>query len=287
MLINFMHSSGALAFDCIDSAKRQQFAADLRIRAADPSRIDQGQTPLCGPAAFIHCIATDRPADYVRYVLDLATTGTGTLGGLTVTPSNDCLKASLLIRNTSSNALDAVDWVALASLRDASNAFLDMNGPGSNAAGITVGSALANWFSKTGWYPGGVSDSTGYAPQSFEHLLGINQRINSHVCLFLRSAIVASSSAEVGINKFSGSGTPKTWLGTPDHWVVLKNRLTIDLKAPPLPGMPRPAGLENKRLDFSFWHWGQRQPTPANSRIHNLTPAQFLPYYYGYVSATR
>jgi len=280
MLNNFEQGSGKLAFDCIQN-NRRQFADDLRDRATDPYLISQGNTPLCGPAAFMHCIASDRPTDYVRYVLDLATTGSGTLGGLTVTPGSDCRNASL------DNKIAAVDWVALASLRDASNTFLDMNGPDSNAAGITVGSALAGWFSKTGWYPGGVSDFTSYGPQSFEHLLGINQRVNSHVCLFLRSAIVASSSSEVGINKFNGSGTPKTWLGTPDHWVVLKNRLTIDHKAPPLPGMPRPAGLENKRLDFSFWHWGEQYNIPINSRIHNITPAQFLPYYYGYVSASR
>jgi len=229
----------------------------------------------------MHCIATDRPVDYVRYVLDLATTGSGTLGGLTVTPGGDCRNAAL------DNKIDSVNWVALVSLRDASNAFFDMNGPDSNAAGITVGSTLAGWFSATGWFSSGVNNSTSYAPQSFEQLLGINQRGNSHVCLFIRSAIVASSPSELGINKFNGSGTPKTWLGTPDHWVVLKKRLTIDYKAPPLPGMPRPAGLEHKRLDFSFWHWGNLHDTPINSRIHNITPAQFLPYYYGYVSASR
>ncbi len=281
MLSNFVQGSGDLAFSCLNGVSRHSIAKELTQRTTDTFRINQGETPLCGPAAFMHCIATDRPADYVRYVLDLATTGTGTLGGLIVTPSDDCRDAAL------ANKIDPVDWVALASLRDASNAFLDMNGPDSNAAGITVGSALAGWFSKTGWFPGGVSDSTSYGSQSFDHLLSINQRVNSHVCLFIRSAIISSgSSSNVGINKFNGSGTPKTWLGTPDHWVVLKNRLTIDHKAPPLPGMQRPEGLEGKRLDFTFVHWGQ-QSTPINSRIHNITPAKFLPYYYGYVSATR
>jgi len=62
--------------------------------------------------------------------------------------------------------------------------------------------------------------------------------------------------------------------------------LTIDHKAPPLPGMPRPAGLENKRLDFTFVHWGEKT-TSVNNRIHDITSAKFLPYYYGYVSASR
>jgi len=138
MLNAFSQGSGALAFTCIaKTEERARLVTHLRERITTPYLINQGRTPLCGPAAFMYCIASDRPADYVRYVLDLATTGSGTLGGLTVVPGEDCRNASL------GRQIEPVDWIALASLRDASNAFLDMNGPKSNAAGITVGSALA------------------------------------------------------------------------------------------------------------------------------------------------
>jgi len=104
-LENLKQSTGNLKFKCITN--RGNFAASLEGRSGNSNAIHQGGTPLCGPAAFMHCIAGDRPADYINYVLDLAETGTGRLGGLTVTPSSNCLNATFIETNP-------VDWVALA-----------------------------------------------------------------------------------------------------------------------------------------------------------------------------
>jgi len=298
LLEEFKRSKQALAFACIDGAAnsvgsgRTEFAKALELRSSDPSLIDQDRTPLCGPAAFIHCIAKDRPEDYMRYVLELAMTGVGKLGNLTVRPSADCRNnASLTRPGLIGRAIDPVDWVALASLRDSSNAWLEMNGPDSNAAGITAGGSMASWFRATGWYPNGVSNSTyhfakSFTEESFEHLLRINQRMNSHVCMLIRSAIIANSSMDVGRNKF-GKNTPKTWFGTPDHWIVLNmgNRIRIDQRIPPPHGSLRPKGLGNKPLDFSFWSW--RRTYHVSNRVPKITAKEFFPYYYGYVSASR
>jgi len=292
-LERFRQGSGSLAFKCITD--RDKFVANLRDRANNPFLIQQGFTPLCGPAAFMHCIAIDRPADYVHYVLDLAEHGVGKLGGLTVKPGDSCRSASLLVTagKITRDATDPVDWVALASLRDSSNLIFDMNGPRSDIAGITLGRAMADWFSATGWFPGGVVDATHYQSSSpyynaYDNLLSINQRVNSHVCLLIRNAIVEPSSG-LGINKFDGSGTPKSG-PTADYWVVLKTRITLDHKTPPLPGM-LPffdlRELRNQRINFRFWNWGDRNTTSVNNRIDNITFGQFLQHYYGYVSATR
>jgi len=220
----------------------------------------------------------------------------GKLGGLTVEPGNDCRNASLLItdRHGARDATGPVDWVALASLRDSSNLIFDMNGPRSDIAGITLGRAMADWFSATGWFPGGVVDATHYQASNpyynvFDNLLSVNQRVNSHVCLLIRNAIVHPDSG-IGINKLvGGSGTPKSG-PTADHWVVLKTRITLDHKTPPFPGMLRFFDLQelkSQRIDFRFWNWGDPSTTPVNRRIGNITAGQFLQHYYGYVSATR
>jgi len=286
-LDDFEQSKGNLKFRCIGgNGGRASFAKSLREQVRNSYAIKQGDTPLCGPAAFMHYIAGDRPAEYINYVLDLAETGTGRLGGLTVTPSDVC-------RNASPDAIgegtDPVDWVALASLRDSSNAIRSMKSAGSEIAGMTFGSDMQAWFAKTGWYANGVVNSASiWSSQSFEHLIGINQRINSHVCLLIRSAIIVSSAvsvADIGINKI-GKDVPKSASGFPDHWVVLKGHIRIGLKTP-LHRHGLSADARHQALDFRVWSWGRKTLYPINNRIPNITPAKFLPYYYGYVSAQR
>jgi len=65
LLEDFKRKRGSLAFKCIeDSAKaRKEFAEALEARAKAPWKINQGGAPLCGPAAFMYCIAKDRPTE--------------------------------------------------------------------------------------------------------------------------------------------------------------------------------------------------------------------------------
>ena len=88
-------------------------------------------------------------------------------------------------------------------------------------------------------------------------------------------------------NKISGSGTPKTWLGTPDHWVVLNSIIRINGFAAPIPGISRYSeAIQKQPINFTMTTWGS-DTYKASSRIDKITAAQFVPYYYGYVSATR
>jgi len=281
-LTNFEQGTSDLKFRCITN--RGDFARYLRERSDNSNVIKQGDTPLCGPAAFMHCIAGDRPAEYINYVLDLAETGTGSLGGLAVTPSEACRNAVSIGPRT-----DPVDWVALASLRDSFNANWRMRDFKSNIAGMTLGGAMQEWFAKTGWYANGVVNNTSsWRSRSFEHLIDINRRVNGHVCLLIRSAIIMSSAvsvADIGIDKI-GKDTPKSASGFPDHWVVLKGHIRVGLKTP-LHRHGLSADARHQALDFRVWSWGQKKFYPINNRIKNITPAKFLPYYYGYVSAQR
>jgi hypothetical protein len=234
---------------------------------------------LCGPAAFLNCVARDHPTEYVRYVLSLATTGEGALGKLMVRPGGDCRKAVV------GSDILPVDWVALASLRDSSNTLWDVESPGSSAAGITTGGAMAAWFKGTGWFQGVCDKTNGVVSASPDRLLELTAT-DGHVCLLIRAAIVSSASpTNVGMDKIGKEGKPKTWFGTADHWIVLRDKVTIGGVA--LPRM-KSEDMEEKSLDFRFWHWGADKSLPSVCvRYPDLTVGQFLPYYYGYVRASK
>jgi len=284
-IAEFRRSTGSLRFKCITGENsREKFAEALNDRLVNPALINQKQTPLCGPAAFMYCIASDRRDAYANYVLDLAEYGEGRLGELVIKPSAACCDA------TDTGGAHPVDWVALASLRDASNNFRSMSNAGKNIAGMTFGGELQGWFEATKWFTGGVVNTSRWAwSQSLENLIDINSRSDSHVCLLIRSAIIQKSSpsfADIGINKF-GKETPKSLTGFPDHWVVLKSRIQIGMKTPQWPGALSADDVKTHRLHFNFWSWGEEELLKVNRRIPNITTAQFLPYYYGYVSAKR
>jgi len=280
MVKRFRRSTGSLAFACIDNHNRDAFANALMDRIHDPWKIDQGGTPLCGPAAFMYCIAKDRREDYVRYVLDLAEHGVGKLGNnLTVTPSMVCRNAP------PDEKIDPVDWVALASLRDSANSFLPMDGPDSETAGITMGGAMVDWFRATGWFPGGVGKAIKYnwsqpvdelhdidrhrRPEPLVNLCGIDPRVSGggHVCLLIRFQILNNTPPVSERNRLKPSGKSKKWYGFPNHWVVLEGHIGLTHSATP-----------DQMLNFKVWSWG-------GMKTIKMPVRQFLPYYYGYVSA--
>jgi len=278
MIEQFRRGTGSLAFACIKD--RVSFAKALEDRVDEPREINQGLTPLCGPAAFMYCIAKDRRTDYVRYVLGLAEHGVGKLGlNLTVEPSRACRNASFDVE------IDPVDWVALASLRDDTNSFRRMSGPKSNVAGITMGGAMVDWFRATGWFPGGVGKAIKYnwsqpvdelhdidrhrRPEPLVNLCGIDPRVSGggHVCLLIRAEILSDTPPVSERNRIKASGKSKKWYGFPNHWVVLEGHIGLPYSATP-----------DHRLCFNVWSWG-------GVKTINMPVRQFLPHYYGYVSA--
>lgn len=145
------HAAGKLAFRCVPRSGTQErqssFLRELDDRAANPFAIRQGSAPLCGPAAFLYCVAKSYPEVYQRYVLELAIHGHARLGKLNVSPSQTCRDAT-----PAASSISPVDWVALASLRDSTNAAFRMNGPESSIAGITLPNSMRGWFEKSGLF---------------------------------------------------------------------------------------------------------------------------------------
>ncbi len=177
LIQRFETGTGPLAFslDTLSHAQlRSRIADDLYARIEAPETIYQGIAPLCGPAAFMFCVAKTSPYAYARYVIDLAETGEATLGALRVKPGKACRNAQLGSR------ISAVDWVALASLRDASNSVLAMAGPDSSTAGITGSATMAEWFQHCGLFVS-VSNQAQYVPASLDRLLAADRHAGSGI----------------------------------------------------------------------------------------------------------
>lgn len=68
MINEFAARKGVGVFPLCD---RKTVADQLRDRMAEPSKIFQGKSSLCGPASFLYVIATDKPHVYVKYIIDL------------------------------------------------------------------------------------------------------------------------------------------------------------------------------------------------------------------------
>ena len=290
-LTEFEQGQGNIAFSWLaqevaagkaKSYSRQKIADAIRQRAKTPELISQENAALCGPAAFMYCIAKQDKEAYIRYVVDLLTTGEGHLGDLIVTPSADCLKAEMPLDK---DKIHAVDWIALASLRDSSNAIASMKSPASHFAGITLPSSMEAWFRATGWFRGVCNSADGVFRQNIDNLLDANERRGyGYVCLFIVAALLESSAGDnVGMEKVGISGVPKTKYGTANHWVVMDSPIMLHGLPTPKPREKHPADLESKRIDFQIYTWGGLRH--ITSRYPGLTIGQLLYSYYGFVSA--
>lgn len=278
------NGTAALAFSGLETSfNRERFVSALRNRIDEPYKIHQGNAPLCGPAAFMYCLARAYPDRYARYVLDLVTQGEAWLGSLQVKPSQACRQASPPVPDGRSRAIEMVDWVALASLRDSSNGWFRMNSIDSNLAGVTPGAMLANWFEQTGLFTAG-NHSRNTSSASLEKLLSADQyfAMGHYVCLLIRAALIAPVGGEIGLNKL-GRNTPKTILGTPDHWVVMQGPMRLGPQCFN-PGSPSTvAALNAMKLEFPVYSWGTTYK--INVRTANLAVNDLLPYFYGCVTA--
>jgi hypothetical protein len=91
------------------------FAIQLALRVRRPRSIDQGATGLCGAVSAAYTFAKTRPAEYMRFGLDLFFDGKAKFGQLQVEPSQK-IKLSYPLRKD--KIPWAVDYVVLVSLRE-------------------------------------------------------------------------------------------------------------------------------------------------------------------------
>ena len=252
------------AFQVANSGTPQQLISDLIARVKQPWLINQSSASLCGPAAFIYCVAKDAPNLYVKYVIDLYVSGRGSINNLHVEPSEDCRKGTI-VSGTSSIAF--VDWIALASLRDSENSFLDYSSVTDQASGITLPGILSKWFTLGGYCNINNKASLTWS-QGSKHLIdaAISYQNNKNVCLFVSGKSLNSPFA---VKIF------------PSHWVVMSDHLTF--------GDSFHKNYSNKiedlmkeKISLPVYTWGaeKREWNPQG-----LSLDEFSSYYFGSVTA--
>jgi hypothetical protein len=219
--------------------------AGLRERLADATKIDTSNVNLCGPAALFYCVLQDKPELYVKFVIDLFTSGSARLGTISVTPGDDCRNA-----RPDRAKIAPVDWIALASLRDSENSVLDFDSVDAGAAGITMPNKLADWFTACGYTQ--VRNVTNvFFTKGRSELDTLHQLVLQHrrVCLFVNTNMLQSK-----------NNTSRSF--SPNHWVVLISG----------------GGVSNDSTSVKVFSWGD---TPTVS----LSVDNFSKNFYGFVSA--
>ncbi|MFP8967791.1 hypothetical protein ACKC9G_14505 [Pokkaliibacter sp. CJK22405] len=272
-------AKGESAFTCIKNLK--DVRRNVQKRIIEPWKIRQRYASLCGPTVFMQTLASRFPEVYAQYVADLILKGEAKIGNLKIKPGNDCKKY-----NGPSNMIDPVDWVALASLRDATNGMFDYQSPSDEFSGITLPSALEGWFVKTGLFRT-VDNRTNLIFDkglgNFIDAVTKNVSNNMQVCLFIGSRLLNMSP------KSSSKGNCPA-----DHWVILSSNSRVLVDGQPITSYKswindksKKEDLEklyDKKITFTVQTWGEAN-FPATQTRNNLTVAEFLDFYYGYVCA--
>lgn len=252
------------AFQIANSGTPQQFISDLTARVKQPWLINQSAASLCGPAAFMYCVAKDAPDLYVKYVIDLYVSGKGSINNLHVEPSEDCRKGTIV---SGISSIAFVDWIALASLRDSENSLFDYSSVNDQASGITLPGILAKWFKLAGYCNVNNSASVAWS-QGPKHLVdaAISYQNNKNVCLFVSGKSLNSPFA---VKIF------------PSHWIVMSDYPTFG-DSSHKDYSKKMEDLKKETISLPVYTWGteKREWNPQN-----LSLDDFSSYYFGSVTA--
>jgi hypothetical protein len=240
----------------------KKIIGEMHTRLAEPWKIKQAGTSLCGPSVFFYCLAKDCPALYVKAVIELYLYGETTINDLHIKPSAGCKKAKLPANMAS------IDWITLASLTDSANSLYNYDSDSDQFAGITLPGKLESWFKQAGYQH--VSTHTNlFFDKSVSNLLKAQQAFQAgkNVCLFLSAKSLK---------------TPLAVSLIPNHWAVMSRALKV--------GEPRSATfptkvdeIKDEIFDLKVFTWGMEavEMNPQKLSLHD-----FSDYYFGYVVAS-
>ena len=210
------------AGDPLDPFSKEKIETGLKLRLAQWNFPAQGDSSLCGPAAFFYCLLMDRPDLYKQMVKELWESGKTKIGTLKLEPSYDCRhpKNFFDYNNTLgySPKVPAIDWITLASLRDTENGFFDYDSPDDLIPGITTAGDLKTWFKKAGskilYEINSNIVTQAFGPKlTLKDLCLLNSyvREDTHVVMLITSRMFDDMAS----------------LLTKNHWIVLQDKLKL------------------------------------------------------------
>ncbi|HED34004.1 MAG TPA: hypothetical protein ENJ08_07300 [Gammaproteobacteria bacterium] len=277
--------------------EKENVADDLQNLINKNEHLAQGDSSLCGPAAFFFDIVRSRPDIYTQVVLGLYKNGKVRLENLKLESSRQARKASLL------NArMSGIDWMIMSSIKP------DYDKPDDRASGITWPGDLEKWLKNTGYQ---VVDKTAYFNKGLDSLLQAQLAYAGGYTVFLF----------VNGDLFKPSGKNKTSF-YPNHWVVLNSSIKIkkydtELKKHKAPAVLSDALVKqiskewethedamddfnenggfkapdkiNNQIILDVFTWGERHQPVFEARGNSQKPdlRLFFNHYYGFIKAKR
>lgn len=175
----------------------------------------QGDSSLCGMAAFYYCLLKDRPDIYFQVIEDLWLTGRTQLGKLKIKPGSSCKNPTDILNIRGTLRVSAIDWITLAGTRDSMNTFLSYDSPDDEAAGITKAEAIDECFQSVdaNIKLENVSGGLYFTNAGLQDICNLNAYVSDsfHVILNIHPELLSTN------NGFYQR-----------HWVVMENKLQLD-----------------------------------------------------------
>jgi len=251
MVCDFLERSGASRFPRLD---REEVGVGMLMRIANPGIMKQEESSLCGPAALLFNVVSDNPVAYARFAIDLYEKGKASLYRLEIEPDED-VRNYRPVATKDYAAMDHVDWMTMASIRDSENWFLDYDTAEKETAGMTLPGELSHWFRRAGYSD--VREETNLVANKGTGTIDDANRLfgqGYRVCLF------------IGINMLNEKHQSEGSL-TAEHWVVQRS----------------PIDRSNGKVRLQVFSWGEgAYQIPPGSK--DLSVGDFLDNFYGYVA---
>lgn len=232
---------------------KSELLADIKLKIANPFNINQGSTPLCGPASILFELVSRHPEKYVAICRELYETGKFTARTKAVQPS------STLLNSRVRSGISVADWMVMATLRDTENALFPVD---SNSGDFVTG--LSTPWEMKGW----TFEILGYTNVSYESTFIYGEFEAMRQAKKIRDqggvAFLMIHAAMVG--------NPAPAVSVPNHWVSYLSNLQID------------DGVwyqwDSGHIKFNCYSWGQ-------NKFVNLGEGPFEDYMFGVVTGVQ
>lgn len=197
----------------LDPFAKKEIEKEIQERFLQKSHPAQGDTSLCGPAAFFYCLQQDRPDVYAQAARDLWQFGKTKIGELEIAPGDGCRHPSGSFYDVDGPRVYGIDWMMLAGLRDSDNAVLSYDSVSSPVAGITMWSTLTSWFEKAGYEL--IFSNAGATQVGIEGINKLNEYARKGYKIV---TLINDGLLERG----------RSVLTIPTHWIVWEGAVTED-----------------------------------------------------------
>jgi hypothetical protein len=216
---------------------RAMVASRLKELVNTPTKIQQGDLNLCGPAVFFLLWCKRDPLAFSRYCINLFEQGSSAIGSLNVIPGSDLRNQDYEKVTPRMNLLcPQAEWLSMSALRDSENAVLDFEGtPEEDVSGITTPAEIKNWLDETKCYQS-VQDEGNYATNpGLEQAKKLRPDLGQDIVMLINANLIPGSKIspfDIITGRF------------PNHYILLDS----------------PIEFSGDQVSFTFWTWGMLQP---------------------------